>query len=249
MRRKQSSFLHEIKTTFNIVKQHNINIIFPMISDLLFPITYGFINGYFGVAVLFYLYSLGQAIMSADNNAIAPLARRAFFYLLGLLLVLYLAYVIFQGISWMYSRRFSGNNIPLKDYLKGFALVNIFWYVIFIFHSSALFIIDYYEISSKALNYILMAVMIVVVYFAVISYTLIGKRGVIKSCFMIGTKHVLQLGPRVLGALAIIFALNQLLVLISAFSRVLVVILGVFVLLPALTILRIYLHIAVKDNS
>ena len=178
--------------------------------------------------------------------------------------IIYVLYSIFQGISWRISYRIMGKKIAYSRFIVKFALVNLLWFVFYIIYQ----VIDYLfdlnamiavnmdlgQSTSAGLSFIAFMVwvsMFVIGYFALISYTLIGRYnffGVIKKSFGFGFRRLKVLLPAYLIILAVFFTINQFLILIFRINPMVMFALGIVTVFPAMTWARVFFNIAMNNE-
>ncbi len=182
---------------------------------------------------------------SADVNA---LISSIFSLLAWLAITVFLAHSLFQGISWLIAARYSSKRLNFKNYMLRFAGASAFWFSfsLIILSLAARPLINSQAFASETNNTLfiilfLIAAMSVIMYFSIISYTLIQKNKTlisIRKSFQIGIKQPYFLFALLLF-LAGFIAINLALIFASLASLFLMIILGILLILPYIAIARI----------
>lgn len=246
-------------------KENILQLSFPLLSDLLFLFLYGFfVIGFIAYNVAVQLFKFGVEItkssqmpstfsqMILQENA-KPVLIKAFIFILLMVVITYILYCIFQGFSWWYCRKISGlkKQPKLKNYIKEFYKVNILWFVLFVIYIFISFLRDLMNGGEKSEPSIFMImIFFVVLYFVLVSYSLLPKiRGIanIKKSFSIGIKKIADILPAYI-IIFIVFLIIELLLNYSLkISNTLFVFAGVFLLMPAVSWLRVYFMVIVEN--
>lgn len=263
---KGISFSGQLSRSFSAMREARLSLAIPVLFTMLFIFFYGSIIGYFSDYIISSLYSLGAGILQANEITGTPLMGNI--VLAGLLMILlcYLSYVIFEGASWRMSRIFAvKERIGYIEYLKKFSLLNLFWLILFLAYEAFSFFIDFkygsigqavQESAAQNTTLIILKVLswlflIIVLYFASVSYPLIRKEdsatGIIRKAFALGYRKIDYLAPRMAFAIILLLIVDMLVVLTSRISMGVMILLGVLILLPALIWTRIYMHIIMKN--
>ncbi len=236
-------------------------IFIPITIDLLFILSYGFLVDFFisnikekAVALietgksLLYSGGLIKGLMS-NNETLAIILN-----VLGLMVVMYVQYCIFQGLAWRFSKKFVNEKVHYFTYIKKFFLINILWFVFF-------FVIEIADYARRLLIYLrgldfttnffsilLLFLLFVVIYFAFISYALISKYKVmqsIKRCFSLGIKKIKLFLLVHLIIFVVFLIINYLLSLVYKINFTLMIILGLILVSPSFTWARVFLNLVV----
>jgi len=195
-----------------------------------------------------------QSMLSAlSSETIAPYFNNIIWLLLILAAIVYLIYCIFQALNWKIALQLTGKKTRYLDYLKKFLFLNIFWFVLFALYYALGFIVDIRKIlistlmqtePSSALNVVLTFYLIFIAYFAVISYVQLSLGKSIKT----GKSKLKQLLPSILLIAAFLLALDIVIKLLASLNPILAVIMGLIILLPAMTIARIYISLIIQKT-
>jgi len=186
------------------------------------------------------------------GSGLQPLAFNMLLLILLLAFSAFFIYALFQGLAW----RFSLDLIKkenLNSYLRKFFFVSLFWFAWFCLYYFFNFLFYFLDTLNKRANaspasIITYVFFLLLVYFASISYVLIGysKKPVSRS-FALGLKkaHYIIL-PFALFVVCL-FLLNFLFALIVSFSYLFGIFFGIVFILPLLALGRILLSFTLKD--
>ncbi|MBW3002384.1 hypothetical protein KY338_04440 [Candidatus Woesearchaeota archaeon] len=193
-----------------------------------------------------------QSMFSAlSSEVIAPYFNNIIWLLLILAATTYLTYCIFQAVNWKIALQLTGKKIKYLDYLKKFLLLNILWFILFALYYALGLVVDIRKIlistlmqtqASNTLNVVLVFYLIFIAYFAVISYIKLNLRKSIST----GTSKIKQLLPSILLIAVYLLALNIVIKLLASIHPLAGIIIGFILLLPAMTIARIYISLTIQ---
>lgn len=244
--------------SFKAIKNKKLYILYPVLIDLLFILGYGFVVGFFitniqekavdliqtGKSIL-YSGGLLKGLLTNDQTLSIILN------VIVLMVLMYIQYCIFQGITWRFAKKFVEKDVSFFSYLKKYFLVNIFWFLLFFLVQIA----DYArrllvhlrgeELNVTAFYYFLL---FVIMYFAFISYTLITKYKIIeaiKRSFNLGIKKIRIFLLMYLIIFILFLIINLLLILASKINFTLMIILGILLAGPAYTWARVFVNLVV----
>jgi len=261
--------LDKAARAFEKVRKNPKNLAFASLSDIVFFAAYGFVTAPLFSKIVDYIIIMGTMV-SEESASIArgtnpdissviignPQIRQYFNRLLIIYIILiaaiYMVYTFFQGISWKLSSNIAGRKARMHSFMREFALLNILWVGLFaVYHFISLFAdlrqaaVQSMQLeASNAFGVFASVFLFAILYFAFISYTLIGKHTTkekIKKAFYLGTRKISNILPAYLVMAAVYFCLKFLL---EAFSRVnfsLMVVVGMVTVIPAMTWARVYL--------
>ena len=232
----------------------------------------GFITRPINVKVMDYVIIIGTTISEKApsmmrGESIGALIAEDFVMtsLFGRLIVLFailafsffLVYVFFHGVVWKLSSKIAGRKMHMYSYMREFLLVNIFLMILFIVYHLLSLYADLRAASFRAFampvsgafaNFTIIF-LIVIAYFAFISYTLIGKYKTwekISKSFWLGTHRIKYILPAFAIIAAVIYAFGKLAQLASTAGPGLMFAVGIFTIIPAMTWARIYLTFVVE---
>lgn len=178
------------------------------------------------------------------------------FWIFGLAALTYVIYCLFQGINWFIAHKIFKIKINFKEYIKRFFAVNFIWYVITL-------IIIYFYVKAVIYTQVLrnpsnlgmvstfsVILLVVLCYFAFISYVLIKKHGfidAIKKSFSLGTKEFQTIVPMYVLLILGFALIDILLRLLFMINTTLMVIVGIILIFPFITYSRLVI-ISVVGN-
>ncbi len=265
----------EMKEAFGQCRDYK-KLSFPMALDILFLLVYGFVAGspesgsflgkiYEYLSAFFTLTSQSAKELTIsyarDPSVIALIHQNPliahYFYLLLLAFFLfglstYFLYCFFEGSAWYHA---VGKKVSYRSYVTQFFAVNILWFVIFIVYAAGSFVQDYRQSVLErlgqpnpwGLKFFLIALILAVSYFALVSYCLIGQPEVMRKAFSTGLKAAKQLVPAYLIILLLFAIINYFLVWIRSFSFSLMVLLGILIIFPAIAWARVFFKLRVDS--
>jgi len=205
--------------------------------DIMFVFLYGFIASKLFAKVMEYVNAIGLLVaqnsgMVMDKifqngiiNTITSTPELVFYFkrlavLVFLnIIIFYLIYSLLHGWCWkLLSAKIRANKF---NYLKQFFLINLLWLPFFLIQQSLSLFIDLRNTAIKSINpltvlgtnYTSYILLFVIVYFALISYALIGKfkvKEVIKKTFVIGIKKFPQILLAYISLMVVFIAINYL---------------------------------------
>jgi len=182
-----------------------------------------------------------------SNPDFAAAYRGVLYYIFLTILFLYLFWTIFQGINWFIACKIN-KKTSFLNYISRFAWLNLVWLGAFLLIVSFSGYLLSKSVASplplfgqggiKAIAGILSLALL---YFMIISYSLIPKKKTLKNSFITGWKKAKTALPMYLIILAILYFLNYLLLQIYLTNSLgLLIAYGLLIVLPALIYLRIY---------
>lgn len=260
--------ISSLKQALRIAYKNKKEFLLSVFFDILFFFVYGFATAPIYMTLMTHVNIIGtyagEAVKTAtrdsqsmfsvmSSEAIAPYFNNIILLLLVLAVTVYLIYCIFQAINWKIALELTGKKIKYLDYLKKFLIINILWFFLFIVYYVLGFIIDIRKIlisaimqteASSALNVVLMFYLIFIAYFAVISYVKLNLGKSIST----GKSKIRQLLPSILMIAVYLLALNIVIKLLASVNPLVAVITGFILLLPAMTIARIYISLVIQKT-
>ncbi len=178
------------------------------------------------------------------------------FWIGGLAVLTYLLYCIFQGASWFFAHKIFKEKLNYLEYIKRFFAVNTLWYIAFViivyFYARALIFTDVLKISSnlETVRIFSLIFLIILIYFAFISYVLIKKHGFIdsiKKSFSFGIKKFSTIAPMYLLLILDFALIDVLLRLLFMINITLMIVVGMILIFPFIAYARLVI-ISVIEN-
>lgn len=255
-----------IKQALKKAYSHKKLFLISMLADILFFFAYGFATAPIYRKLMENIYAIGslageaiqtatresQSMLSAlTSETIRPYFNNIIWLLIILAVTTYLIYCILQALNWKIALEITGKKTRYLDYLKKFLKINIIWFLLFVLYYLLGFAVEIRQIliskitqtaPSSALSIILTAYLIGIAYFAVISY--VQKSA--KQSWTTGKTKFMQLLPAVLLIAAYFLALNIITGIIGSASTTAAIIAGLLLLVPSLTIARIYIALTIQ---
>jgi len=177
-------------------------------------------------------------------------------WIFGLIALSYALYCIFQGLVWFIAHKILKEKTNFKEYIKRFFAVNILWCVSFViiayFYVRAVIYTQVLRSPSNIQTVSIFSVILLIIlsYFALISYVLIKKYGFvdsIKKSFSLAIKEFATIAPMyvllVLG-FAVIDVLLRLLFMVNV---TLMVIIGIILMFPFIAYARLVIISVIKN--
>jgi len=263
-----------IRGSFDALKKRWGTLFVPLASDLLFLVVFGGILTFYQFYMMEKLNRMQEFLQTGPNLAADLmsqssvgdiLAKQQAFSVLsteiikGTILffsVVYLIYIIFQGLSWYFNYKATNpkNEISYWSYVGQFAYANIFWLAIAGFMAYVgiritLFNkLSLYPLMQDSTGVgIVIGSIILTLYFMLISYGLIGQhdwKDVLLHAFRLGVKKFYIFLTIDLMIVAIGFIINYVLKWALSIDFKFMVVLGLLILMPLISLLRI-LHVVV----
>ncbi len=176
--------------------------------------------------------------------------------LLILIVAFWLVWLLFQGGSWRWASLISGNKTKYFKFMSRFILVNLVWLSlltvvnVFLLNHQFSLQLEFHKTFLDFLTVIGVILNLVIAYFMFISYGLISKyklKNLFKNTFKIGFEkpfNVLLVYLVIVGGIGVIDLLLRLFGLISPTAAF---IFGILILLPYLTIARVFLIKSIEN--
>jgi hypothetical protein len=189
---------------------------------------------------------------------ISSILYSIFGILLLLAITIYIVFSVFQGYAWRMSLKITGRKMSYYKFFRQFVLLSILWLVLF--YSQRIFVVFisiistvaekiYYSSPSFMLDYLALGFLLAIAYFALISYSLVGRYPlwkIIKKSFYFGVKKAVYFLPMYLLLLILFWIISQLIGLAGGVSSALFWIVGFALVFPCLAFSRIYLALVVN---
>lgn len=193
----------------------------------------------------------------ASSPEISRMFSEAILFFIALVVLLYLIWSFFQGINWSMSNRVYHRKHDWVAYMKRFFGINLLWFFIFMLVLYIWFSITFYNMKSfiplinqTALNWIMALILMVLAYFAIISYVLAYHHSTWKSfgsAFSHGYRYLLDMlmmFGSIIGTLAISLYLAYIFYQVSALLSLAVL---VVVFIPMLSLIRFFAVVSIND--
>jgi hypothetical protein len=259
-----------------LLRKNQKYFLYIVLADLLFIFVNGFLS--FGLInrLQEYLFAVAGEIASRSSEISQEVVQKSIFEVLfsypeigslissiiGLLLLIiitiYIVFNIFQGYAWKTSLRIIGKPVSYYKFCTQFVIVNILWLILF--YSQRIFVVIvtilntlsekvYHTSPSFVLDYFGTAFLIAIIYFAVISYSLIGRfsvAGILKRTFSFGIKRLVYFVPMYAIIAAMFWIINFILGAVGGVNRTLFFIVGFLLVFPVFAFSRVYIALIVN---
>ena len=265
----------ELKKSWEIIKANPFYVLFPVLTDILFVMWYGFVRANIGGKIVEYVQAFSAVVMQNAGGVMRNYFLHGFsgalqtdpqirFYMNKILLLyvllalsIYLVYCFFQGISWKLSFNLTGKKIGFYDFMKKFFLLNIVWGLIFVVYAFTSFIADFGRMVSErqgveiagSIGPISIIILVVLVYFSTISYSLIGEdniRKTLKKTFYLGLRKIMTTAQAYTAIIIVIIIINYLLKFAFQVSYGAMMLFGLLVFMPSITWARVLINLTTK---
>jgi len=257
--------------SFNSIRRKPIYFIVPLFIDLFFLFIFSIVYHFFFRNIMDKIISLlmltGKSLQGITQNEMSlnilanqqqmnSLIMGIGFWILVLAVLIYLLYCIFQGTSWFIAHKILKEKTNFKDYIKRFFAVNILWHIAFViiayFYVRALIFTNVLKISSNfgTVRIFSLIILIILSYFAFISYVLIKKHKFIESIkksFSFGIKEFSTIVPMYVLLILGFALIDVLLRLLFMISTTLMIVVGIVLIFPIIVYARIVI-ISVIEN-
>ncbi len=263
MQLQKKILIKGLTDSYKAVKEGPFYLVVPALIDLLFLFIFFIGYNFFLSSIMDRIISLlmltGKAFQGLTQNEISlnilsnqqqmnSLIINIGFWIFGLVVLSYLLYCIFQGASWFIAHKIFKIKTKPVDYIKRFFAVNFVWYVMVViisyFYVKAVIYTQVLRIPSNLgiINIFSVILLIVICYFAFISYVLIKKHGFIdsiKKSFSLGIKEFPTIASMyvlfILGFIIIDFILR----LLFMININLMIIVGIILIFPVIAYMRL----------
>ncbi len=271
---KEALGLGALSKAAGILAKEPKKIFYIVLFDILFLFSYGFFVQTFLNKNLEYIISMAsyfsqesagitreylqKGLFSFINET--PGFAKLFYPFLGVsilaVLSFYILYVLFQGLSWRASK---SEQISISEYLKTFARVNVPWLILLLIIQSISLLTIYLNMVSERLgmpfpfdayNAVIILSSLVLAYFALISYGLIGnQKKVLSRTFYIGFVRIFSIIPKYLLIILMFIVLFKALEYLQLFNHYLMVGIGFVAVMPAIALAKVYTNIIIKKEG
>ena len=271
MELKKKILIKGFADSFNAIRKKPIYFIASLIIDFLFLFIFSIVYYFFFEKIMDKIISLlmltGKALQGVTQNEMSlnilanqqqmnSLIVGIGFWILGLAVLVYILYCTFQGTSWFFANKIFKSKLNYLKYIKRFFAVNTLWHIAFMiiayFYVRALIFTNVLKISSnfETVRIFSLIILIILSYFAFISYVLIKKYGFIdsiKKSFSLGTKEFSTIVPMYI-LLILGFALIEVILrLLFMINTTLMIVVGMILTFPFIVYAKLVI-ISVIEN-
>jgi len=250
-----------------------VSLIFSVLVDFAFLFAYGFVTAPVRDKIVEHAVIVGEILSRASkemlqtrqaspgllellvtNQEARPFLLKLLVLLVLLLGVIYLVYCFFQGTNWKLAVDAVDGKRSYREYLMGFARVNVWWFVAFGLVTVLQTVASLYGVVVERVSQVapgtfvptlLNVVFGVFIFVAFISYALVGRARPAREAWRVA---VSRQGVVLFIALAVLFAsVDWLLRWSVSVSSALQLLLGVAVLLPVVYVVRLLVVSTVRE--
>jgi hypothetical protein len=259
-------FAEKIKISFScIVKNYRILII-GIFAELLFFFLYGLLSQPFINRIQANFEQMGLFLVSKSSEIgkdyFADALKTSYFSQvilnsISLAIVVYTVYCFTHGFIWRFYLNFQGKREKYSVYIRRFFIVNILWFLLFCVYVVIDLIFYYLDTEAKRIDgtdpffsNLTKIFLFIIFYFALISYTIIGKYGARKSIresFKIGIKKIHWILPTYILIGLIMVIANYMANLIDKLGLMALIFYGIVVITPIMGWIRIYLKLMIES--
>ena len=263
MKLKKNILIKCFADSYTTIRKNPSCIAIPFFIDLLFLFVFFIVYNFFLVNIIDRIISLlmltGKAFegltqtditlnILSNQQQMNSLIANIGFWIFGLIALSYTLYCIFQGTNWFIAHKILKEKTNFKDYIKRFFGVNILWGISFViiayFYVKAVIYTQVLRIPSNlGIVSIFSAILLIILcYFAFISYILIKKQGfidAIKKSFSLGTKEFQTIASMYVLLILGFALIDGLLRLLFMINTTLMIIVGIILIFPAIAYARL----------
>jgi len=271
MQLKKDILIKGFAESYKAVKKRPRYLAVPFLFDLPFLIVFFFVYYFFLGKIMDQIISLlmltGKAFQGITQNEISlnilanqqqmnSLIMSIGFWILGLAVLGYVLYCIFQVLSWFIAHKVLEIKTNFKEYIKRFFAVNFIWYVITLiiayFYVKAVIFTQVLRIPSNlgTVSTFSVILLIILSYFAFISYVLIKKYSFvdsIKKSFSLGTKEFPTIASMYILLILGFALIEGLLWLLFMISTTLMIIVGMILIFSFIAYARLVIISVVES--
>lgn len=187
----------------------------------------------------------------AQSAEKAALSNQAFNIFLQFIAVIFVLWIIFQGINWFLAARCVKKEINFKKYFLNFSIISI---ISLLFSGLILFFIvnlavknimsQNYFANTFFTNILTIILVAVILYFLFIGYATAHKHNLkefLKNVFILGIKNFKNIIFAYAAIIVMILIINYILGVLYPISFAAMILAGMFILMPLIALSRIYL--------
>jgi hypothetical protein len=260
-------FVDVLKESFSTLTKNYKVLWMGVGADILFFLVYGFASGPFISGILEDLRQIGGQIITKSANLgkdfIGDALNTSYFRNIVILsvilaIIVYFTYCFFHGFIWKFYFRLAEKKGNYFSYMKRFFLVNIWWYLLFVVYVLFDFLSFYIDTAGKNiepngiffLSNISFVFLLIIGYFALISYVLIENNKAWKSIgmsFKIGFKRIHWVFLMYLVIVLAFAIINYLGMLLGKLGYMLLIFFGILIITPMMGLTRVFIKNIVQE--
>jgi len=262
--------------TFKLIKEKPLLLMIPFFFDLLAMAIFGYTLADVRMRALNVVDNLNGLLQQGVNQAVEVLNQSNIVetfsqqtelvnlewalikLLIFVVVTFWLVWMVFQGGSWRYASIISQKKPKYFKFMWRFVGVNLIWLScltlinFFILNHQFNLQVQFHQTSWDVLTVLAVVLNVVVAYFMFISYTLLSNnklKQIIKKTFNIGVKKFYRVLLTYLVILIGFGLIDGILRLFGLINPTVSFIVGIFLILPYITISRVYLIKSVEKMS
>ncbi|MFH0977720.1 MAG: hypothetical protein V1837_00315 [Candidatus Woesearchaeota archaeon] len=247
LRSLQNEIISSILYTSAIVRQQGTRLIAPIAVDAVFFFLLGFVQSGLIAKIVEYLSASGVDMIHnlGFQSEYFPLLVML---IVAAIIILFLLYTIFQGTAWWLCRQLVKRE-NYSSYMIAFTLTSLVWGINYTIYSLAGLLVSIRETITKqaqtTANTFLFIYLLVIIFFAGISYIKTEKsfKKTMRGTF--SKRNIIGIIPHY-ALIAAAFLLISL--VLGRASGATTFIIQLVIVLPLLTLSRLYLASALRDN-
>lgn len=263
----------QLINSVNLIKKSPIKLVYPVLADLVFLLVYGLFSSIIVNRISYYFYSVYELMLENTESFKTSFLAGGFFsaifnvpgadvfikksllWIFALIAFMYFSYCFFQAFSWRFSLNFAKKK-RIKEYMKGFFLVNLVWLLFFIAYNIFSLVIGFKkQVVSRyaavpSFSIMLLIFAVIVSYFVFISYSLIERynvRNSLKKTFFLGFKKIKHILPMYLIIFAVFYIIDFVMSYSGNINQKISIAVGIFILLPLFAWARLYVYLVVNN--
>ena len=257
-----------LRATFAQLRKSTRSAGLVVLLDVLFLLLYGFLTSPLFQVINNYFYEMGGIVTQAapgyttrfaeqpgllklvfTDPSLSSYAWSLVGIFLLLLVIIYVIYVVLQGMAWKVAQSIAGKDI--KSYVRRFAEINLFWFGFLVVYRILHFASELRFVTMKqfqldaTVNYpgiVLFILLLVGAYFAIISYV-VGSN---KKAWVVGRTQAKHLVPSFVLVAVFIALVDVIVVQLAPINSVLALIVGALLLFPGFVAARVFFTIMIS---
>jgi len=257
-----------IKQTFKQIKKKPQYFILPILVDLIAVLAFGWTLADVRIRILETISNFQGLVNQSVNMAsqafnesniismfgqqgdVIALQNALIKVVIFLFILLYFIWIISQGFSWKFTTKLAGKKIKHVHFFIRFTGVTLVWLLLltilttWVMGSLFLSQITIHSMEHGIPTIISSILTIIILYFMFISYALVHKHKIGKTfrkSFLVGIKNFPKIGLMYVCIIAGFIGIDFLLKLVGKINPFVMFITGIFILLPYITWIKLYL--------
>lgn len=245
----------EIINSLRLIKKNPFWLVTSAITDALFILALAFFTGPIKEKITEHAVLISNqmsTLMAQEKTGLlklmfgpelSPMTGKLALIMLMLFAITYLVYSAFQGTAWWMAKNITEQKTPYKEYLLGFAKINLVWIAVYILYKLLGFILALrYKIIQKfsptspdIAGNILLILFVIAIIAAYLSYPYLKIKTLFKTPF--------KITAQLIGLSAVIYLVTDFILTNTnklPIDYSIKIIIGIIILMPVFTLLRVY---------